>query len=75
MKMKLNALMKMKTFVCLFFAIVLLGACKKEEQSTDYTNIVTDGEMEAELTAPPLVPKPIGNRPAMKLKINMEIKE
>jgi hypothetical protein len=29
----------------------------------------------AELTAPPFVPKPVGNRPAKKLIVNMEIIE
>lgn len=37
--------------------------------------IEVDGQMEAELTAPPLVPKPIGNRDATKLIVNMEVKE
>ena len=36
---------------------------------------MTEGEMDAELTAPPHVPKPVGSRTAMKLKLNMEIKE
>ena len=31
--------------------------------------------MIAELTAPPFVPKPVGDRPAKKLIVNMEIKE
>jgi nitrite reductase (NO-forming) len=38
-------------------------------------NIPVEGEMIAELTAPPFVPKPIGNRAATKLIVNMEIKE
>jgi nitrite reductase (NO-forming) len=75
MKMKFSKSIKMKTLVCLFFATLLFVACKKEQQSTNYNDIVTNGEMEAELTAPPLVPKPIGKRSAMKLKVNMEIKE
>jgi nitrite reductase (NO-forming) len=37
--------------------------------------IPIEGEMTAELTAPPFVPKPIGNRAATKLVVNMEIKE
>lgn len=39
---------------CLFFLLLLLSSCKKE--AVNYTDIVTEGEMEAELTAPPLVP-------------------
>ena len=41
----------------------------------DAKEIKTEGTMVAELTAPPMVPKPIGNRPAMKLTVNMEIIE
>lgn len=67
--------LKLKAVFCIIFAMLLFTSCKKAEESTDYTAIVTDGEKEAELTAPPMVPKPVGNRPAMKLKVNMEIKE
>ena len=67
--------LKLKVFFCAIFAMTLLASCKKDKATTDYTNITTDGEMEAELTAPPMVPKPVGNRAAMKLKISMEIKE
>jgi nitrite reductase (NO-forming) len=38
-------------------------------------NIKVEGESVAELTAPPLVPKPVGSRAATKLIVNMEIKE
>ena len=48
----------MKNLITFLF----LGACKKEEKVTNYSDIVANGEMEAELTAPPLVPKPIGKR-------------
>jgi len=41
----------------------------------DPTKIVVEGEMKAELTAPPLVPKPVGNRAAKKLIVDMEILE
>jgi nitrite reductase (NO-forming) len=37
--------------------------------------IPTSGEMVAELTAPPHVPAPVGDRPAMKLKVELEIIE
>lgn len=62
-------------FFLLMFSFMLFTACKREEATADYTTIKTQGEMQAELTAPPLVPKPIGNRAAMKLKVNVEIKE
>jgi len=66
---------KMKIFFYAICVAMVVSSCKKDETPTDYTKISTDGQMEAELTAPPKVPKPIGNRPAMKLKVNMEIKE
>ncbi len=65
---------KMNMLLCSFFILLLLGSCKKEE-AKNYADIMTEGEMEAELTSPPHVPKPVGNRTAMKLKLNMEIKE
>ncbi|HEU0125379.1 MAG TPA: copper-containing nitrite reductase, partial [Flavobacterium sp.] len=65
---------KMSMLVCSFFMLLLLGSCKKDE-AKNYADIMTEGEMEAELTSPPHVPKPVGNRTAMKLKLNMEIKE
>jgi nitrite reductase (NO-forming) len=37
--------------------------------------IKVEGQMEAELTAPPFVPKPVGDRAATKLVVHMEIKE
>ncbi|MBF4471022.1 copper-containing nitrite reductase [Flavobacterium sp. HJJ] len=58
-------------FICIF-------SCAKKEEEHDaayYEKIKVEGQKEAELTAPPLVPKPIGDRPAMKLVVNMEIKE
>lgn len=46
-----------------------------DKDTTDPSKIKVEGEMVAELTAPPFVPKPIGNRAATKLIVNMEIKE
>jgi nitrite reductase (NO-forming) len=37
--------------------------------------IKVEGQQEAELTAPPFVPKPVGNREATKLVVHMEVKE
>lgn len=45
------------------------------KRTTDPANIKVFGEMEAELTAPPFVPEPVGNRPAKKLYMEMEIIE
>ncbi|AYN03185.1 MULTISPECIES: copper-containing nitrite reductase [unclassified Flavobacterium] len=75
MKRNYKMPLKLKVFFCAIFAMMLLASCKKDKSSTNYTDITTSGEMEAELTAPPMVPKPVGNRAAMKVKINMEIKE
>lgn len=46
-----------------------------DKDTTDPSKIKVEGEMVAELTAPPFVPKPVGNRAATKLIVNMEIKE
>ena len=59
----------------------LLGACggsEPEQKTTPIpaTDIVAEGEQEmAELTSPPYVPKPVGSRPAKKLKVDLEIIE
>ena len=60
------------------FAVVSIFSCAKKEEAHDadyYEKIKVEGQKEAELTAPPLVPKPVGDRPAMHLVVNMEIKE
>jgi nitrite reductase (NO-forming) len=75
MKKEKRVSMKMMIFLCTIFTMLLVISCKKAEESTDYSKITTEGEMQAELTAPPMVPKPIGNRAATKLKVSMEIKE
>ena len=59
----------------------LLGACGGSEPEQKTTSvpaidIVAEGEQEmAELTSPPYVPKPVGTRPAKKLKVDLEIIE
>ncbi len=61
-----------------FFTLLLFG-CGGTDQSNseqvDASTIVTQGEMDAELTSPPFVPKPVGSREATKLKVDMEILE
>ena len=61
----------------LFASASFLSCDKKEEKHNAeyYENITVEGQKEAELTAPPFVPKPIGDRAATKLVVNMEIKE
>jgi nitrite reductase (NO-forming) len=75
--MKRNFITSTRRQICCFItlSLMLLTACKKKEGSTNFIAIKTQGETVAELTAPPMVPKPIGDRAAMKLKVNMEIKE
>ena len=61
----------------LFVAVSLFSCTKKEEEKNAdyYQKIKVEGQKVAELTAPPFVPKPVGDRPAMRLVVNMEIKE
>lgn len=58
-------------------ALLLFLSCNssKKEQIYDSSKIQVQGTMEAELTSPPMVPAPVGNRTAKKLIVNMEILE
>lgn len=72
--------MKFFKLGCLLFIVSLLAiSCKNESKQevaiVDNANIYIKGTMDAELTAPPFVPAPVGNRPAKKLLVNMEIIE
>lgn len=70
-------------FYPLLFLFIALTAysCQENKANTngkfikDASKIKIFGEMIAELTDPPFVPAPIGNRPAMKLYMEMEIIE
>jgi len=55
--------------------LVAFGLGATESDADHNKNIPVEGEMVAELTAPPLVPKPVGDRAATKLIVNLEIKE
>ncbi len=67
--------------------LVSLAACSPQSEGTgtsstnkttkkvDAASIAVSGEMKAELTAPPLVPAPVGDRAAKKLIVDMEILE
>ncbi|WP_394345433.1 copper-containing nitrite reductase [Flavobacterium weaverense] len=60
----------------LFLAIGLFSCKKNEDKDAKYyESIKVEDQKTAELTAPPFVPKPVGDRPAMRLVVNMEIKE
>lgn len=67
----------------ILFLIIGLEGCGSEatektyrpESVTTNSQIKLFGEEEAILTAPPMVPPPVGNRPAKKLYMEMEIVE
>ena len=79
--MKINHLMCNKaTFLVLtvafsFTAFIACNSKDNTESTVDPTTIKVSGREDAELTAPPMVPKPIGARAAKKLIVNMEIIE
>jgi nitrite reductase (NO-forming) len=50
-------------------------AVEKESTPKDYSAVAVSGEMEAELTAPPKVPAPVGTRAPKKLIVHMEVLE
>lgn len=59
-------------------AAVFLSSCVNTQSDKTYENAVdipVNQEMVAELTAPPFVPSPVGNRLAKKLIVDMEILE
>lgn len=71
-----------KKGLTLLAVLAVVASCKKSNDSdngvydsVNNAKIALNGEMEAELTAPPMVPKPVGNREAKKLIVKMEIKE
>ncbi len=63
--------------VCCFAVLLVAAGCggKQQETKTNPADMAVKGEGVAELTDPPLVPKPVGNREATKLVVNMEIIE
>ena len=75
MKERTRKLMTLMAFSALFVA------CGGEEPKKETTPIATvdipvEGEaVQAELTSPPHVPKPVGTRKAMKIKVDLEIIE
>ena len=69
----------LKTVCLLFITFLLLTSCKSENKNevavVDTANIYIKGTMDAELTSPPYVPAPVGDRRAKRLLVNMEILE
>ena len=73
---KLNIQKHFIWFPFFILGLLIFSSCSKKENGVnDYQDIIVEGQKEAELTAPPFVPKPIGDRSATKLVVNMEIKE
>ena len=67
-------------FVYLMFGAALLAggftSCEQVEAAKEKPELMkVYGESEAELTAPPMVPRPVGKRAATKLVVNMEVVE
>lgn len=73
--------MKKVGLLLMLGALTLTVSCKKEAKTEndvaakDATTINIKGTMDAELTAPPHVPKSVGDRRAKRLIVNMEILE
>lgn len=70
---------KINWIILPIIAVAILSSCNSKQrgegEAKNSTEIALDGEMQAELTAPPFVPKPVGDRPAKKLIVDMEILE
>ncbi|WP_185213440.1 MULTISPECIES: copper-containing nitrite reductase [Sphingobacterium] len=68
---------KFTLFSILLGVAMAFTACKHsaDNKQVDTTKIPVKGEIVAELTSPPLVPKPVGKRDAAKLKVSLEILE
>lgn len=60
--------------LCLFFIFFLFSACDSQRKQ-DTSEIRVTGTMDAELTPPPYVPAPVGNREAKRVKVELEIIE
>ncbi|HUH73728.1 MAG TPA: copper-containing nitrite reductase [Chitinophagales bacterium] len=70
--------MKAKSLIIIASMVLFALSCKSKPEgyeSIKNADMTIDGQMVAELTSPPFVPKPIGNRPAKKLIVDMEIIE
>ncbi|MDO4880012.1 MAG: copper-containing nitrite reductase [Capnocytophaga sp.] len=69
-------LQKTMTLFAFTSLLVSCGNSEKKPLPVDATEIRVEGEqVVAELTSPPYVPKPVGDRKAMKLKVDLEIIE
>ena len=70
------SMLKLATVIGISSALITsCGQNKETKPKVDPTKIEVVGSSEAELTAPPFVPKPVGDRKATKLIVHMEIIE
>ena len=72
--------MKKLNLALILLLVTVVFSCKKENSKKDAVaintaTIETQGTMEAVLTSPPNVPESVGDRPAKKITLNMEILE
>ncbi len=73
-----NVKTTIKAIGLLTLSVLLFSSCNATSEKNiqeDASRINVQGTMKAELTAPPFVPKPVGNRAAKKLIVDMEILE
>jgi len=54
---------------------IFFVSCETKNEEVDTTQIRVTGSMQAELTSPPFVPQPVGDREAKRLKVELEIVE
>ncbi len=76
--MKIAETIKRVLGVSSIVLMLALAACSSPEgqgQHVDSKEIYTNGTMKAELTSPPFVPAPVGDRDAKQLTVDMEILE
>ncbi|UZH54123.1 nitrite reductase, copper-containing [Salinimicrobium tongyeongense] len=69
-----------KRLACVFFLAALVAgiftSCDKAVAAKENPELMkVYGESEAEMTSPPMVPRPVGKRAATKLIVNMEVVE
>ncbi len=65
-------------YICICLGSFIVASCNNGTENMsaeDASKIKVSGSSVAELTAPPMVTKPVGNRAATKLIVNMEIIE
>ena len=75
---KLSKKMKIKGWMhagFLLLATLFMISCEVKPKEMDTTQIRVVGSMDAELTSPPHVPAPVGDREAMQVKVELEIIE